>query len=108
MKLFCCLLSAPLRRGFLFALPALGIFALVLLGNRSETSADAPKPFQPPPTEFECRWTDTPIALDGKADEAAWKHAQLIDNFYLPWLGDKPRAARTATKARLLWDREYL
>jgi glucose/arabinose dehydrogenase len=57
---------------------------------------------------FECRWADTPIAIDGRADEPAWKHAQLIDHFYLPWLGKKARAAGTATKARLLWDREYL
>jgi hypothetical protein len=60
-----------------------------------------------PPTAFECRWADTPITIDGKADEAAWQKAQLIDNFYLPWLGEKARPARTATKARLLWDRDY-
>jgi uncharacterized repeat protein (TIGR03806 family) len=60
-----------------------------------------------PPARFECRWADTPITIDGKADEKAWKHAQVIDHFYLPWLKE-PRAARTATRARLLWDREYL
>ncbi|HEY7427194.1 MAG TPA: PQQ-dependent sugar dehydrogenase [Gemmataceae bacterium] len=92
---------------FLISL-ALGGAALALLGERRELSADAPKTFTPPPTEYECRWADTPITLDGKADEAAWKNAQLIDRFYLPWLGTKVRAARTATKARLLWDREYL
>ena len=63
---------------------------------------------QAPPTVFECRWADTPIAIDGKADEAAWTHAQEIDAFHLPWLGDKARMARTSTKAKLLWDREYL
>jgi glucose/arabinose dehydrogenase len=86
----------------------LGVFALMLIGDRGDTSAETPKAFQPPPTEFECRWTDTPLTIDGKTDEAAWKHAQVIDNFYLPWLGEKARAARTATKARLLWDRENL
>src|SRR5262249_28744283 len=55
----------------------------------------------------ECRWADTPITIDGKADEEAWKHAQLIDSFYLPWTKDG-RRARTATKAKLLWDRENL
>ena len=49
-----------------------------------------------------------PITIDGKADEEAWKHAQVIDHFYLPWLGKNARAAKTATKAKLLWDREYL
>src|SRR5438067_260908 len=60
-----------------------------------------------PPTAFECRWTDTPIKINGKGTDPAWKHAQVIDNFYVPWL-DKPRPAKTKTKAKLMWDREYL
>src|SRR5678815_4412078 len=56
---------------------------------------------------FECRFTDASITIDGKADEAAWKQAQVIDKFGLPWLKE-PRAAKTATRARLLWDRENL
>jgi uncharacterized repeat protein (TIGR03806 family) len=58
-----------------------------------------------PSTEFECRWAAGLIKIDGKADEEAWKHAKVIDHFFLPWLGMR---ARTATRARLLWDREYL
>jgi glucose/arabinose dehydrogenase len=61
-----------------------------------------------PSTEFECRFTELPIKIDGKDDDAAWKQAQVIDNFYLPWLGDKARPAKTKTKAKLLWDREFL
>src|SRR5215471_11589843 len=88
---------------------ALTLFAAASLWYwRAPTEAADPKPFEPPPAAFECRWTDTPIKIDGKADEEAWKHAQVIDRFYLPWLGPKARAAKTATKARLLWDREYL
>src|SRR5262249_33793316 len=60
-----------------------------------------------PPVNFECRWADTPIILDGKDDEAAWKQAQVIDHFDLPWV-TPPRAAKHATKAKLLWDRENL
>ena len=60
------------------------------------------------PTAFECRWADTPITLDGKDDDPAWKHAQVVGDFHLPWLGDKDRPAKTATRAKLLWDREYL
>jgi glucose/arabinose dehydrogenase len=56
----------------------------------------------------ECHWATGPIEIDGQADEAAWKAAQVIDRFYLPWLMDKTRDAKTATKARLLWDREHL
>jgi uncharacterized repeat protein (TIGR03806 family) len=61
-----------------------------------------------PPTAFECRFSDTPIKITGKGTDPAWKNAQLIDHFYLPWLGDKARLAKTKTKAKLLWDREYL
>jgi glucose/arabinose dehydrogenase len=61
-----------------------------------------------PPTEFECRFTDVPVKITGKGTDPAWKHAQAIDHFYLPWLGDKARPAKTKTTAKLLWDREYL
>jgi glucose/arabinose dehydrogenase len=67
-------------------------------------------PAQPPaaPKKFTCAWATGPITLDGKADEPAWKNAEVIDRFTLPWLKEKDRPARTATKARLLWDRDYL
>ena len=57
---------------------------------------------------FECRWATGPIEIDGKAEESAWKMAQPIDKFSLPWLKDAARPAKTATRARLLWDREHL
>jgi uncharacterized repeat protein (TIGR03806 family) len=60
------------------------------------------------PTAFECRWADTPITLDGRDDDPAWKHAQVIDSFHMPWLGKDDRPAKAATRAKLLWDREYL
>ncbi|HQU41596.1 MAG TPA: PQQ-dependent sugar dehydrogenase [Pirellulales bacterium] len=60
------------------------------------------------PAAFECRWADGEIAIDGKADEAPWSKAQSIEDFSLPWLGEAARPAKTATKARLLWDRENL
>jgi hypothetical protein len=60
-----------------------------------------------PTPAFECRWTDAPIKITGKGTDPAWKNAQTIDNFYVPWL-EKPRPAKTKTKAKLLWDREYI
>jgi glucose/arabinose dehydrogenase len=89
-------------RLYLLAFAAIGL--VTLDGGRSPARLSNTDP----PPVYECRWADTPITLDGRADEAAWKHAQVIDHFYLPWLGKKARAALTATKARLLWDREYL
>src|SRR3954464_4165483 len=57
---------------------------------------------------YECRWTDQPITIDGKANEGAWTNAVTIENFRLPWLGKEHRSPATKTNARLLWDREYL
>ena len=60
------------------------------------------------PTSFECRYATTAPKIDGRPNDPAWKSAQLIDSFYLPWLQDKARASKTTTKARLLWDRHNL
>lgn len=96
---------------------AVGLIGIgVALGSESlhprlSAADDHPIP-QPltkaPPTAFECRWADSAIVLDGEPNDAAWKHAEVIDAFHLPWLGGKARMSRTNTKARLLWDREYL
>jgi glucose/arabinose dehydrogenase/mono/diheme cytochrome c family protein len=56
---------------------------------------------------YECRWAATPPVIDGRGDDAVWRDAQLVDGFRLPWLPDAP-AAREGTRARLLWDREWL
>ncbi|HZN34315.1 MAG TPA: PQQ-dependent sugar dehydrogenase, partial [Pirellulaceae bacterium] len=58
--------------------------------------------------EYECRTAAGPIEIDGKGDEEAWKSAQPIERFGLPWLKESARPSKTATKARLLWDRDYL
>src|SRR5947209_8451983 len=60
------------------------------------------------PAAYECRWTDAPITIDGKADEEAWKNAQTITDFRLWWKQGDAQRPHTATKARLLWDRDYL
>jgi uncharacterized repeat protein (TIGR03806 family) len=72
-----------------------------------QTKAEETLPTRPP-TEFHCKFTELPITLDGVGDEPAWQTADVIDSFYLPWLGEKARPARTSTKARLLWDKENL
>jgi glucose/arabinose dehydrogenase len=56
---------------------------------------------------FECRWTDAPPVIDGRGDDAAWKNALPVEKFSQPWAEGKP-AAREGTKARLLWDREWI
>ncbi len=55
----------------------------------------------------EARWTDSAPVLDGRLDEPAWRSAMVLTNFQQAWLG--PAHYPTAgTRARLLWDREYL
>ena len=45
------------------------------------------------------------IKIDGVLDEVAWDKAQVLQDFAVFW---QKRKARSATKARLLWDDEYL
>jgi uncharacterized repeat protein (TIGR03806 family) len=80
------------------SVPLIG--AMVYLGSSGAKDS--------PPKTYECRWADSAIVLDGTADDAAWKHAQVIDSFRLPWLGKDDRPAKEATRAKLLWDRDYL
>lgn len=61
-----------------------------------------------PMKAFHCRRVQGTITIDGKLDEAAWKNAELIDQFSLPWLQENPRPPKTQTKARLLWDDEAI
>src|SRR5262245_40748728 len=57
---------------------------------------------------FECRWATGPIEIDGKGDDAAWASAELIDTFARHWLQGDARKTKTTTKAKLVWDQEYL
>lgn len=57
---------------------------------------------------YDCRFTEQPITIDGRLDEAAWRDAVVIDRFTQPWLGPENPPASRATRARLLWDREHL
>jgi hypothetical protein len=63
---------------------------------------------KPEPPVVECRWAADPIAIDGKGDDPDWKIAQPIENFGQPWLKESARPPKATTKAKLLWDREYL
>src|SRR3989442_1657878 len=79
--------------------------ALVLIAVAAASSVA--QQAKEPPT-FECRWATGPIEIDGKADEPAWQQAELIDKFGQSWLKENATPPKTATKARLLWDRDNL
>jgi hypothetical protein len=53
----------------------------------------------------ECRRATGPIRIDGKLDEPAWQRAPVLKDFAVYW---EHRVPKTATRARLLWDDDYL
>ena len=56
--------------------------ALVAAAFSAFVSSEPPPVAAAPKVEgAECRWADSPIVLDCKDDDAAWKNAQVIDNF---------------------------
>jgi hypothetical protein len=91
----------------LLCLAAACLPLLALAGLATNDQAPNKKDPEPPPAvrSAECRWATGPINLDGVLDEAAWKNAEVLAAFSPYWLG---RTAKTATKARLLWDKDNL
>lgn len=79
------------------------VWSLVLLAPSARAQT-----FKTPPTAYECRPAKGEIVIDGVANDVSWSAAQSLDRFHLPWLGEQARDAATKTKARLLWDRDYL
>jgi hypothetical protein len=87
------------------ALVFLGVLFLLswidpLHGQPDKKDADPPAV-----RSAECRFAAGPIKLDGIINEVAWDKAQLLQDFSVFW---QKRKAKTATKARLLWDHKYL
>jgi hypothetical protein len=62
-------------------------------------------PASPEPQGYKCRYTATPIKIDGKLDNPAWQHADKITLFYLH-NSDRPAPQRTV--AMMLWDDKYI
>lgn len=54
-----------------------------------------------------CQRAEGKITINGMADEAAWKQAEVIEDFHHPAVTPKS-PGKTKTKARLLWDDEAL
>jgi hypothetical protein len=84
----------------------IGLLAGLLLSRHSTAeTADAAPASVAAVRSAECRWAAGPIQLDGKLDEPAWQNAQVLKDFAVFW---DNRLPKTATKARLLWDDNYL
>jgi hypothetical protein len=62
---------------------------------------------QEPPKSYECYRAATPVTIDGKLDDPAWKAAAWTTDF-VDIEGSAKPAPRFRTRARMLWDDEFL
>jgi hypothetical protein len=62
---------------------------------------------QPAPPSYDCHRTKTPIRIDGKLDDPAWKKAKWTSDFVDIQGAAKP-TPRFRTRAKMLWDDKYL
>jgi hypothetical protein len=60
-----------------------------------------------PPRGYVCHRATGPITLDGRLDEPAWQTAAWTDDF-VDIEGDTQPAPRYRTRAKMLWDDDYL
>jgi hypothetical protein len=67
--------------------------------------AEALRTSLPAIPSYNVKRATSPIVVDGKLDDAAWKSAATL-NFQFPWKNQT--GAMQKTVARLLWDDEYL
>lgn len=63
------------------------------------------RPNLPPIPTYEVHRANSPINLDGRLDEAAWKQSAPIV-FQFPW--ENQTGIKQKTTARLVWDDQYL
>src|SRR5262245_5882162 len=61
----------------------------------------------PQPRGYVCYRAPSPVTIDGKLDDAAWKAAPWSDDF-VDIEGDKQPKPRHRTRMKMLWDDEAL
>ena len=62
---------------------------------------------QPPPARYTCHRAASPIRVDGRLDDSAWAKSEWTSEF-VDIEGGKRPAPRFRTRAKLLWDDDYL
>jgi hypothetical protein len=62
---------------------------------------------QNPPKRYTCRRAPSAIKIDGRLDDAAWERAPWTDAF-VDIQGEKQPSPRFRTRAKMLWDDQYL
>jgi hypothetical protein len=88
-------------------LALIGLAAVLALSGRLPLTPPPAAADEAPPVvrEAECRRRQGPIKINGVLDDVAWDRAQVLQDFSTFW---EKRKARSNTKARLLWDDEFL
>jgi hypothetical protein len=96
--------------------PSLRVLVIVLIGSvlflpplvLADDHIDWREKMKPiSPGGYVCRHTTAPIKVDGLLDEIAWANTPWTDDF-VDILGDARPKPRFRTRARLLWDEDYL
>ena len=59
------------------------------------------------PLSYDCKYTKTPIRIDGRLDDAAWQAAPWTSDF-IDIQGSAMPKPRFRTRAKMLWDDQYL
>ncbi|MSU49362.1 MAG: hypothetical protein EXS37_09800 [Opitutus sp.] len=96
-------LPFALRHHSLGKILGLGAVAVLFAGALPISGGEAPAKFHPP--EYTILRAGTPIKVDGKLDEAAWFAAPHVGDFVFTWW---KQGKKEQTRAKLLWDDEYL
>jgi hypothetical protein len=93
-------------RAFPLAISLL-VAVLAISGLVGQTAGRPGEPSKEVPAvrAAECRRATSPIQIDGKLDEPAWQQASVLKDFAVYW---EHRVPKTTTRARLLWDDQYL
>lgn len=79
------------------------VLLILFFGVSHVSAADPTEEFKRP--EYVVYRADTPIMVNGKLDEDAWKSAPEIKGFQFPWWKS---GKKEATVAKLLWDDQTL
>jgi len=59
------------------------------------------------PNEYVCYKTESPLIIDGKGDEQAWRNAGWTD-YFVDIEGGAKQKPEFQTRAKMLWDDDYL
>lgn len=75
--------------------------------NETGTSSIGETPIPFPPKNYVCYMTREPVIIDGVLDESCWNKTPWTDTF-VDIEGDLKPDPELDTRAKMLWDREYL